>query len=138
MRDALTGKCLCGDVRYSLTQEPLGSGICHCTHCARQSGSLMSMVCVVPSNAFQLEQGELTVYQDIADSGNTVLRKFCRRCGSPIVSELLSRPGVLYVKAGTLDDWHRFQPKLEIYRSRAAEWFPHFVDVTSFAEGQNG
>src|SRR5689334_5414167 len=135
MSEAITGGCLCGAIRYELTAEPAVTAICHCTHCARQGGSLFSMICGVPAANFRITRGEMTVYRDTADSGNTVERKFCNTYGSPIISDVHAMPGMVFVKAGTLDDWRRFRPTLEVYRSRTAEWFPHFEDVVTRLEG---
>lgn len=135
MAEPITGGCLCGAIRYRLDAEPGMTAICHCTHCARQGGSLFSMICGVPKDQFHVTQGELTTYQDTGDSGNQVERKFCNRCGSPIISDVHAMPGMVFVKAGTLDDWRRFKPSLEVYRSRTAEWFPVFEGVTTLQEG---
>ena len=32
--------CACGSVRYSLKGEPFRIGICHCTDCRKESGSV--------------------------------------------------------------------------------------------------
>ena len=34
-----TGGCLCGAVRYSLANAPVGTGQCHCKDCQRASGT---------------------------------------------------------------------------------------------------
>lgn len=130
---AAEGGCLCGAIRYRIEGEPAVTAICHCTHCARQGGSLFSMICGVPETGFAVTKGELTTFVDTADSGNTVDRKFCNRCGSPIISVLSAQPGIVYVKAGTLDDWRAFKPSVEVYRSRTAEWMPAFEGVHTIA-----
>lgn len=121
MQLPLLGRCLCGDVRYSLSELPRVTVLCHCTHCQRQSGSLLSMVCLAPESALHLS-GETRLFVDTGDSGLDVLRHFCGRCGSPILSRLASKPGVVFVKAGTLDDWRSLTPAVEVYRDHAAPW----------------
>jgi hypothetical protein len=135
MSEPITGGCLCGAIRYRLDAKPSVTAICHCTHCARQGGSLFSMICGVPDGQFHVTKGEMTVYVDTADSGNKVERKFCNQCGSPIISDVKAMPGMVFVKAGTLDDWRQFKPTVEVYRSRTAEWFPAFDGVHSMQEG---
>jgi hypothetical protein len=34
----ISGGCLCGAVRYECNAEPLGTAICHCTHCQKVWG----------------------------------------------------------------------------------------------------
>jgi len=41
------GGCLCGAVRYVLRGDLQAVAICHCTHCQRQSGSILSFNVVV-------------------------------------------------------------------------------------------
>ena len=132
---AMDGGCLCGAVRYHVEGEPAVTALCHCTHCARQSGSLFSMICGVPAASFAVTKGALTTFLDTADSGNTVERKFCNQCGSPILSALSASPAMVFVKAGTLDDWRRFTPTVEVYRSRTAEWMPAFDGVHTIQGG---
>jgi hypothetical protein len=38
----LTGGCLCGGVRFELTEAPLTAGYCHCTRCQRRTGAASS------------------------------------------------------------------------------------------------
>ena len=42
-----TGGCLCGAVRYEITQPPLVAYTCHCTVCQRLTGSAFSSAIVV-------------------------------------------------------------------------------------------
>lgn len=117
------GGCLCGAVRYEISQAPMATVLCHCTHCQRQSGSLLSMICAVPEAAFK-PTGTMSMYLDTGDSGGKVERHFCGRCGSPIISKVAAMAGMVFVKAGTLDRWQDFKPSAEYYRSRTAPWFP--------------
>jgi hypothetical protein len=48
----MNGGCLCGDVRYSASGEPVVTSICHCRDCQRQTGSVFVEVVAVPKEAF--------------------------------------------------------------------------------------
>jgi hypothetical protein len=89
----ITGGCLCGRVRYSLTGEPAFSGLCHCRNCQRFTGSSFEAVVAYPSDAVSI-QGELKTYQDTGDSGKPVYRNFCPNCGSGIMAEAEVLPGL--------------------------------------------
>jgi hypothetical protein len=115
------GGCLCGAVRYTIKSEPAVTAVCHCTHCQRQSGSVFSTNLIVPEGDF-VQVGETKAYSDKGDSGMPVYRHFCAACGSPIYTKLDAMPGVLAVKAGTLDDVSSVQPAVEIYTDHAAGW----------------
>ena len=90
---SITGKCLCGAISYSVDNPPALTGVCHCKNCQRQAGSAFSTLAGVPLNELHIF-GETKVYTDPdTQSGNTVKRFFCDKCGSPIlwVATILSK-----------------------------------------------
>ena len=99
----MTGGCLCGQVRYSANADPIFVGVCHCTHCQRQTGTAFSVLVGIPKSSM-LVQGQCKTFRDTCDSGQPVERNFCPECGSPIFSDLVVMPGITFIKAGTLDD----------------------------------
>ncbi|MGO4714841.1 GFA family protein [Bradyrhizobium sp. 2TAF24] len=115
------GGCLCGAVRYVLKGEPRGIAICHCTHCQKQSGSVLSFNLVIEDTDYE-QSGETRIYVDDGDSGQPVYRHFCGNCGSPILAKIARAPGKVVVKAGTLDNMEGLQPKAEIYTDHAVAW----------------
>lgn len=127
-----TGRCLCGAVTYRFAGPPALSAVCHCTHCQRQTGSLFSLIHGVPRDRFHAE-GEMAVFHDHGDSGGAVERHFCPKCGSPIASFVDAVPGLVFVKAGTMDDWAQLPPAVETYRARSASWVPHFEGAATLA-----
>jgi hypothetical protein len=125
------GGCLCGQVRYSFTGAPLLTAICHCRHCQRQSGSAFSVVCAVPADSFT-QQGEIRIFNDMGDSGHAVARHFCPECGSPIASIADALPGLVLIKAGTLDDFDQTAPVMEAYCDSRLSWLPAMADTQKF------
>ncbi len=61
---SVTGQCLCGDIKYSIDNAPVVTGVCHCKNCQRQAGSAFSTLASVPKSEFHFLQGEPTLYQD--------------------------------------------------------------------------
>jgi hypothetical protein len=112
----IEGGCLCGAVRYT-APDPVLQAVCHCKNCQKQAGTAYSIVVGVPADALKVT-GELAVYEDTADSGNTVLRKFCPKCGSPIYSEPPGSP-LAFIKAGTLDDTSMVAPPVHVWAKSA-------------------
>jgi hypothetical protein len=126
----LTGGCLCGAVRYELKADPLMCVTCHCKNCQRQAGSALSIIIGVPEDAIDIS-GEYKTYNDTGDSGATVKRQFCGDCGSPLFSRVAHPPGVMFVKAGTLDDTSSLQPSFHCYTKSAQKWV-ELGDVPGF------
>lgn len=129
-----TGRCLCGAISYTLKSEPVMMAVCHCTHCRRQSGGVFSANIMV-AEAEYVQSGETKVYQDKGDSGQAVWRHFCGDCGSPILSKVGAMPGMVIVKAGTLDDWSGLAPTVEVYTDHAATWVTPVEHARRFAQG---
>ncbi|MBI3727502.1 MAG: GFA family protein, partial [Burkholderiales bacterium] len=67
-------------------------------------------------------QGDVTYYDHIADSGNRISRAFCPICGSQLFAKLELMPGIIGLRAGTLDEPQHFQPKIDIFTASANHW----------------
>jgi hypothetical protein len=114
-----TGGCLCGAVRYEVSSPALYGGNCYCLDCRKISSS-HSAVMAVPISAVKVT-GDVREFSSPGDSGNMVTRVFCPVCGTGLFSKG-ARPGVMMVKAGTLDDAEQFKPMASVYASRAQSW----------------
>src|SRR5262245_45905338 len=99
----IKGGCLCGKVRFTISKPPLAMRVCWCRVCQYLAAGNASVNVVFPSDAFHIE-GELRDYESVADSGNRMHRKFCPSCGTPLFSAAESRPHLLIVRNGALDD----------------------------------
>ncbi len=112
---AIEGRCLCGSISYTSTDEPILVGICHCTDCRRQSGTAFSINVGVPAGGLTIT-GTPKVYETMGtDRGEPARRHFCGDCGSPIISVLADADDIAFVKGGTLDDPSWIEPELELW-----------------------
>lgn len=116
-----TGGCLCGAVRYECSAEPVMAGVCHCEDCRRSSGSGHSTHLAVPEDGVRIT-GETKAYERPADSGNIVARHFCPHCGAPVFSLNVGMPGMVFLRASSLDDLEVFKPEMHVFAARAASW----------------
>ena len=127
-----SGGCVCGAVRYECAAEPMAVAHCYCTDCQKTSGAQASTNLLVPKPAFKVVKGQSTSYDTKADSGGTVSRHFCGRCGSNLWSIPNAIPDLLVIKAGSLDDPSWLKPAMSIYCDSAQPWavipegLPHF------------
>lgn len=120
----LTGACLCGAVRYSVSSGPLplSTSICNCKDCQRSSGSAFAVVVPVRTSAVTFEGEPLSTYTNTGSGGETRDRKFCGACGSQILSVIAEVPEITWLKAGTLDDTSSVQPAAEVWGTSAQAW----------------
>ncbi len=117
----LTGGCLCGAIRYEVSSDPLMCVTCHCKNCQRQAGSALSIIVGIPEDALTVS-GEVKTYNDTGDSGATVRRQFCENCGSPVFTRLDNADGMMFIKAGTLDDTSSLDPAFHCYTKSKQDW----------------
>jgi hypothetical protein len=108
----------------------LGVSACHCTHCQKQSGSALSIIARVPGEALKVT-GVLTDFHDRGESGGPVIRRFCAKCGSPLISEIAQEHSAafLFLKTGTLDDTSGLSPASHWWTSSAQDWFVFAEDA---------
>jgi len=128
----ILGGCLCGQVRYSGTAEPMFTGVCHCKDCQKETGTAFNIVVAVPQAALSF-QGSPKTYTQKGDSGQDVVRRFCPNCGSTITSEPAAMPGASIIRAGTLDDISWLKPTMEIYCDSKQPWVSLGSGLQSFA-----
>lgn len=117
----MKGGCLCGAVRYDISNDATPSAICHCRNCQKQSGSSFSIALLVNAADFTMT-GTLKRYEDQNDEGRPIYREFCETCGSPVVSRSPVRSDRIAVKAGTLDDPSVLRPQLQVWCDSAQPW----------------
>ncbi|KAI1009525.1 hypothetical protein LB504_002929 [Fusarium proliferatum] len=115
------GGCLCGNIRYRYTGDPVVQALCHCGDCRKISGSAFSTNILVPQQNLDLLQGTPKVFEKLADSGNGITSYFCGDCGSTCYRQGESFPGLTIIKVGTLDAFD-MQPALEAYSDARPRW----------------
>jgi len=119
---ALTGSCLCGAIRYSISVPVTELRACHCTGCQKISGSGGTVNAMLPSAAFKLTKGKPKRYTAIADSGRTLHRYFCADCGSQIYSQREQNLEFLTVRAGSFDEAPPMKITAHIWTKSARPW----------------
>ncbi len=106
----ITGRCMCGDVCYEISQPAMGSGYCHCRMCQRFYGAPVAAWTVFPPEAVRFTNGEPKYYRSslIAERG------FCANCGSALTYRPLapeeSANEYLVIQTVSLDHPEDFAP----------------------------
>ena len=98
----LTGGCLCGQVRYSVSAPARSVVHCHCSQCRLSHATLVGTSAVLDRDQMTIEAGEANLTSFEHPPGNH--RKFCRTCGSSLFYYADSLPEILFYFPATLDD----------------------------------
>ena len=115
------GGCACGAVRYRLTSDPLIVHCCHCLSCQRQTGSAFVVNILLEADRVQLVAGAPNAVDVPRDAGGMQRIHRCPDCQVAVFSEY-SRPDVLFVRAGTLDEPRGITPDVHIYTRSKVPW----------------
>jgi hypothetical protein len=67
-----TGGCLCGKIRYEITETPQFVHTHHCIACQHQTSSAFSLGVTVPETGFRLTSSEPRALQRNTDSGRII------------------------------------------------------------------
>jgi hypothetical protein len=98
----MTGRCLCGAVRYEVTGPLRDVLICHCVECRRFNGHASASTAARKQELVLLESRGLR-WIDSPDSDAGARRGFCGECGSSLFWDPPRRE-TISISAGTLDD----------------------------------
>ncbi|MEZ5832177.1 MAG: GFA family protein [Dongiaceae bacterium] len=121
MTKHVTGRCFCGAVTFQFDREPLAVRACWCRDCQYLATGNASVNAIFKAEGFQ-STGELSEYVSTADSGNTMSRRFCPKCGTHLFSQSSARPELMVVRVGTLDNREDSAPQSFIWTASAPRW----------------
>ena len=116
----LRGSCLCGGIKFEVTQAPETLRYCHCESCKKLSGSIGTVNGRVPSSAIRILAGKelLQTFQPAEGSAKT----FCRTCGSNLFGGGWPDSETTSVRASALDDPFDARPSTHLFVRSVAAW----------------
>ena len=109
-----TGGCLCGAVRFELSETPTEYSACHCSMCRKFSGGIELGVHVPAGGITWTEASTLKSFA----SSEWAERGFCGTCGSSLFWRLTAEGpmhGMLSLSAGALDSLEGMTFETEVY-----------------------
>jgi hypothetical protein len=116
------GKCLCGEVQYSVDSIESQIGHCHCSMCRKFHGAAFATFGEANVECFHWLAGEqfLKTYQ----APNGTRRTFCSECGSSLIFQPSNDLGlVVEFTLGTLDSDIPHKPDAHIFLDSKACWY---------------
>jgi hypothetical protein len=116
----LTGGCLCGGVRFEVSEPPLSASYCHCTRCQRRTGTAASASARIAPGSLRILSGEELLRSYDPEDGFS--KVFCSGCGSALWSQDPQNPDVIGVRLGAFDDDPGVRPAHRQFVAYAAAW----------------
>lgn len=117
----ITGRCMCGGVRWESSAPPIVTRVCWCRDCQYIGAGSGTVNAAFRTDAFKVT-GQTSDFASAAQSGNKMHRRFCPACGTSLFSEAEVRPHVIFVRVGTFDDPNLADPAMTIWTSSAPHW----------------
>ena len=117
------GHCLCGQIKFQLSAEPLTFYACHCTDCQRRSGSALLLSMWVHRESLEVLEGTPVLVSSIANDGRERKNRICPACEIRLWSEPVHRPKLAILRPGTLQQASEFAPIAHQFVRSALPWF---------------
>ena len=117
---ALRGSCLCGGVKFEVTEASDTLRVCHCESCKKLSGGAATVNFRVPSKAVRILEGE-ELLQTFRPEGGSA-KTFCRTCGSNLFGGGWPESENASVRAPAIDDPFDARPGAHIFVRSVATW----------------
>ena len=117
-----TGSCLCGGIQFEISGDLAPIQVCHCSQCRKAQGGPVATNIPVDVAALKIIQGSELIKEFESTPGK--VRAFCTECGSPLFSKRSSKPGVVRIRAGSLDGDLATAPVFHFYVASKANWWP--------------
>jgi len=130
----VSGRCLCGDIRYEYRGEPTIVLHCHCDSCRRHTSAPIATFVCVAKDRFRCTKGTPAVYA----SSPGVRRTHCGRCGSPIAYESDRHPEQIDLYAGTLDAPTLIAPTCHVHAAEQLPWFETTDPLPRYERSRRG
>ena len=132
----MTGGCLCGGVRFQLSEPARDAGYCHCTRCQRRTGTASSAQARIDGRSFSLLQGEDLLKAWHPPRGGFE-KLFCGECGAHLFSRNPDQRAQMSVRMSAFDGDPGVRPSWRAYVAYAASWEPIPDDgLERFSEGK--
>jgi hypothetical protein len=119
---ARTASCRCGQLRVTVTGDPVRVSVCHCLNCKKRSGSAFAVQARWPAAQVTVE-GSWKSFVKVADSGNPATYHFCPDCGSDVYYANDGKfEGLIAIPLGAFEDPYAFAPTFSVWEERKHDW----------------
>lgn len=117
---------MCGTVAFVVDGELRPVVNCHCHRCRRWSGHYWAATATAPESLVLASGTDSVGWYSPADG---VEYGFCTRCGSSLFWRLASRPDLISVSAGVLDQPTGLHTAAQIWMAEHGDYHPPLPDL---------
>ena len=130
----LEGQCACGAVEYHLTAKPMFVNCCHCRECQRHTGSAFVLNGIIETAHIKQTSGIVVPFAVWTTSGAAHDIYHCAECQTALWSDYGRRPGIRFLRIGTLNAPERCPPDAHIFVESKAPWLALDNSIPKFNE----
>ena len=142
MTKPLSGRCMCGGVRYVVDGPARGVWNCHCVRCRRWTGHFTAATSCQRDHFRLITDDTLEWYHP--EEWPDVAYGFCRECGSSLFWKVVAVPpgepqdklNTIEIWAGTLDPPTGLSTELAIYANDASDYHTLDTNIETHAREQ--
>ena len=116
-----TASCRCGQLTAACEGEPVRVSVCHCLACQQRTGSVFAAQARWPADRVAIE-GRSKSWTRTADSGRTIIYRFCPDCGSTLHYSGGNFPDLVAIPVGAFADPNFPRPRFSVWERRKHEW----------------
>ena len=137
--ESLSGRCMCGGVRYVIEGPARDVWNCHCDRCRRWTGHFTAATSCCRDHLRLVSDKTLAWYHPVEHPD--VAYGFCRECGSSLFWKVTAVPpggaqeklSTIEIWAGTLDPPTGLSTELVIYADHASDYHSLNPDIETRA-----
>jgi hypothetical protein len=127
------GSCLCGDIAFEITGDPLFMWNCHCTRCRRGRSAAHTTNVFYKLDQFRWTRGESLMVSYKLPEARYYGQAFCRNCGGKVPRPSTER-AIVVVPAGCLDTDPGARAGGHLFTNYKARWFEITDSLTQYPE----
>ena len=116
----VSGRCLCGRVRFTAQLPSLVCAHCHCSMCRRNHGAAYVTWFAVPRGRLSLQSGEQELVRYASSEHGS--RSFCKHCGTSLFCENSEHPDRVDIPLACVDGPIDRAPQVHVFFDSGADW----------------
>lgn len=113
--------CTCGQLKVTVSAEPIRVSVCHCLDCQRRTGSVFGAQARFPREAAHVS-GESSMFSRIGDEGGRAWFHFCPHCGATVYFAVEAQEESIAIPVGAFADPSFPAPTFSVYEERMHSW----------------